>query len=303
VRAFNRVLSAFLAIVFIVVGVLTILEICRAALNQPPAVVQWPRLLPRLEDNSYDDAGPILVCIGIAVIGLLILVSGIRRGKPYALPAGSTAPGVRTEINRRSLQRAMRATVLATERVAAGNVTLRRKSASIVAHADTNAIDGLDADIRRRVEGLLSSIALVDPPRLKVKTYAASAPPTPAAVQTPVGVAAGTRPVAQPVGAQTATPATVAAPPVTEPMHPPTNQDSAHDTSWSREAPSASQTRPEPTPASEPASEPVSEPVSDAASARPAPPQPPPEPEPEATEPPTARLDDLLSSDPEDESR
>ena len=45
-RAFNRVLSAFLAAVLVVVGVLTILEICRAALSQPPAVVQWPKLLP-----------------------------------------------------------------------------------------------------------------------------------------------------------------------------------------------------------------------------------------------------------------
>jgi hypothetical protein len=197
VRAFNRVLSAFLAGVLIVAGVLTILEICRAALNQPPAVVQWPKLLPKLRNNSYDDVGPILVCVGLAIVGLLLLLSGIKRGKPYALPAGSTAPGVRTEINRRSLQRAMRAAVVATDRVDSGTVLLRRRSVRIVARANTHTIEGLDADIRRRVEALLTSISLVEPPRLKIKAYPAAAPtapavpPVPESAQTPVGVTAG----------------------------------------------------------------------------------------------------------------
>lgn len=241
-RAFNRVLSAFLAAILIVGGVLAILEICRAALGQPPAVVQWPKLLPKLRSNSYDDAGPILVSVGLAVLGLLILISGLRRGKPYALPAGSTAPGVRTEINRRSLQRGIRAAVHATGRVESGSVTLRRRTAVIVARANTPAIDGLDADIRQRVETLLVSIRLVDPPRLKIKTYPAPAPPPPSSPQPPAGGTGSTPQPAQ-VGA-----------PVREPRP---KQETARR----------------------------------------------PEPKSEAAETSTSRLDDLLSADPEDESR
>ena len=304
-RAFNRVLSAFLAAVLIVAGVLAILEICRAALGQPPAVVQWPKLLPKLRSNSYDDAGPILVCVGLAVVGLLILISGLKRGRPYALPAGSTAPGVRTEINRRSLERGIRAAVSATERVESGRVALRRRTAVIVARANTPAIEGLDADIRQRVETLLASIRLVDPPRLKIKTHPAPAPPSSPPRTSPqpsAGVATGS--VQQPaqVGAQpsasTTSPAAsaAAAAPVASPVRPPTvsGAESSPEAGWARQpepAAPASQVEPGPNP------EPLREPRPRQESVRS------PDPEPETTEPPTARLDDLLSADPEDESR
>lgn len=281
-RAFNRVLSAFLAAVLVVAGVLTILEICRAALNQPPAVVQWPKLLPKLRNNSYDDVGPILVCVGLAILGLLLLISGMKRGKPYALPAGSTAPGVRTEIHRRSLQRAIRATVLATDRVDGGDVTLRRRSARVIARANTHTIEGLDADIRRRVEALLGSIALVEPPRLKIKTYPAPAPAAPKSAQTPVGVTAGSGNEPASLGDTSAPLQTaVSAPSTAEPVR------SKAATETEREAEAAPETPPpaaeaEPTAAAAPAYESVVDP------------------EQERPEAPTARLDDLLS-DPADE--
>lgn len=289
-RAFNRVLSGFLAAVLIVAGVLTILEICRAALGQPPAVVQWPKLLPELRSNSYDDAGPILVCVGLAVVGLLIVISGLKRGKPYALPAGSTAPGVRSEINRRSLERGIRAAVQATERVESGRVTLRRRTAVIVVRANTPAIDGIDADIRQRVETLLASIRLADPPRLKIKTRPAPAPPSQTSTQIPVGVAIGAPQTAQ-VGAAASTPATQPVRPATVPEP---EAETSPEAAWARrpEPPAtASQVVREPEPAPELRPQPKQEPVRA------------PEPEPETNEPPTARLDDLLSADPEDESR
>jgi hypothetical protein len=293
VRAFNRVLSAFLAAILIVAGVLAILEICRAALSQPPAVVQWPKLLPKLRNNSYDDAGPILVCVGLAVLGLLISVSGLKRGKPYALPAGSTAPGVRTEIHRRSLQRAIRAAVMATDRVDSGSVLLRRRSALIVARANTQSIDGLEAEIRQRVERLLASIALVDPPRLKIKVHAASAPPAPKPPQTPVGVAAAPERQAAAVGAVSTDTISAPAPQVRPPVttEPPSQADRSPETAWSPKPEPvmpASQAPPETKPVPEPKFEPK--------------PKFAPEPEPEP-EPPTTHLDDLLSGDPEDESR
>jgi hypothetical protein len=289
-RAFNRVLSGFLAAVLIVAGVLAILEICRAALGQPPAVVQWPKLLPKLRSNSYRDAGPILVCVGLAVVGLLILISGVKRGKPYALPAGSTAPGVRTEINRRSLERGIRAAVQATERVESGRVTLRRRTAVIVVRANSPAIEGLDADIRQRVETLLASIRLVDPPRLKIKTR--PAPPPPTSTEAPVGVGA---PQPARVGAAAAG---SPAPPITQPAPPPAvpepGAEASTDAAWARR-PEPPQPAPraerEPEPAPELRQQPKQEPVRD------------PAPKPEAAEPPTTRLDDLLSADPEDESK
>jgi hypothetical protein len=274
VRAFNRVLSAFLAAVLVVAGVLTILEICRAALSQPPAVVQWPKLLPKLRNNSYNDVGPILVCVGLAVVGLLILISGIKRGKPYALPAGSTAPGIRTEIHRRSLQRAMQAAVAATDRVERGEVTLRRRSARITARASTQSTEGLEADIRQRVEALLNSIALVEPPRLRIKTYPAAAPAAPkSAAQTPIGVAAGPEQQTATIAADPVPPTQASAPPAAEPV-PPTAEPIP---------PAPEPARPAPTTESAPIARPS--------------------PEPEPTESPTTHLDDLLSDPEDDEPR
>ena len=173
-RAFNRVLSAVLAAALVVAGVLTVLEICRAALNQPPAVIQWPGLLQRLLDNTYRDPGPLLICCGLVGVGLLLVVSGLRRGRPYALPAGTHAPGVRTEINRRSLQRAMRAAAVGSDRVAGGSVTLHRRSARVVVQSRTASTDGLEEEARERLEQLLAGIAITEAPRLRIKAYAAS---------------------------------------------------------------------------------------------------------------------------------
>jgi hypothetical protein len=173
----------------------------------------------------------------------------------------------------------MRVAVVATDRVDSGTVVLRRRSARIVARANTHTIEGLDADIRRRVEGLLRSISLVEPPRLKIKAYPAAAPPAPTVPtvptlpksdQTPVGVSTGAEQPATTAGEQPVPtpPAPVAAPPPAEQVR----------------TPAASQQ-------DQPASTPKPEPE-----ARPSP-------KPEVTEQSTAGLDDLLSAPEDDESR
>jgi hypothetical protein len=63
------------------------------------------------------------------------------------------------------------------------------------------------------------------------------------------------------------------------------------DAAWARKPEPAPRAEQEPEPAPELRRQPDQDPVRD------------PEPAPEASDPPTARLDDLLSADPEDESR
>src|ERR671932_77485 len=106
-RALLRIISALLAAAFFAAGLLVIMEIIAAATDSGPALVQWPRLVNVLARNSWNDVGP-KVAGGVLVgVGFLLLLLGLRRGKPTALPLTHSVHGIEVRTTRRSIQRAL----------------------------------------------------------------------------------------------------------------------------------------------------------------------------------------------------
>ena len=88
-QVLNRVLSTLLALVLLLGGLLAVVEIVLAALGRPHWLVphqQWSRWLT---EQTFASAVVRAVLVGLAVLGLLLLVAALRRGGPgtLALPA------------------------------------------------------------------------------------------------------------------------------------------------------------------------------------------------------------------------
>lgn len=171
-RALNRIVGTLLAAAFAAAGVIVVVEIVWAALDRPPALIEWPRLANALARNSWNDLGPRVTAAVLIAVGLLLLLLGLRRGKPAAFPLVTSAPEVETSTTRRSLQRAMRAAVLEAPGVSAARVRVGRRRAKVVATSRLSAAEGLEERVRERVGTLLDRLQLASPLRVKVRTRA-----------------------------------------------------------------------------------------------------------------------------------
>lgn len=170
-RALNRLVATLLALALAVGGALVLYEVVRVALGYHHGqVIAYSRLARAMRRNSWDDLGPIIGSSVCVAVGLLLLLLGLRRGKPDALTLTPLADDVETVTTRRSLQKAMRRTATETEGVSSAKVKVGRRKATVKASSPLRRGEGLDARIRERLEAQLTEISLAKPPRLKIKT-------------------------------------------------------------------------------------------------------------------------------------
>jgi hypothetical protein len=166
----NRIVAALLAAALSAAGVIAVVEIIYAALDREPAVVDWRPLANALARNEFHDLGPRIAAGGIILAGAVLLVLGLWRGRPATLPLRSDAPHVEASTSRRSLQQALRATVLATAGVSAAKVRVGRHHASVRATSLLPAEADMSAQIERRLTEALTSLRLAEPLALRIKT-------------------------------------------------------------------------------------------------------------------------------------
>lgn len=170
-RALNRLVATLLALALAVGGALVLYEVVRTALNHSHGgVIAYSRLARAMRRNSWNDLGPIIASSVCIAVGLLLLLLGLRRGKPDALTLTPLAEDVETVTTRRSLQKAMKRTASETEGVSSAKVKVGRRKAKVSATSPLRRGEGLDDRIRERLEAQLTATQLAKPPRLKIKT-------------------------------------------------------------------------------------------------------------------------------------
>ena len=105
VRLSLRVLSVLLAAALLALGVIVTVEIVLAAFGQPPWLLPYPDVASTLREQTWDSLLARAVAVGLCLLGLLLLLPALRRGKPTALPLTPLTDGVDTHVSRRGLQR------------------------------------------------------------------------------------------------------------------------------------------------------------------------------------------------------
>ena len=103
----NRVVAALLALALFLGGLLAVAEITLAALDRPAWLVphqDWNRWLV---DNTFTTSVVRAVLIGMVLLGLLLLVAGLLRGRPGSLQLPGRTEGMRVTASLRGIERTL----------------------------------------------------------------------------------------------------------------------------------------------------------------------------------------------------
>ncbi|SNR95092.1 hypothetical protein SAMN06893096_1015 [Geodermatophilus pulveris] len=148
----NRLLATVLALALLLGGLLAVAEIVLAALGQEPWLVPHPDWTAWLAGRTLRSAVVRAALAGAVVLGLVLLVPALRRGRPGALPLPPRVPSVRTTASRKGIERTLRAAATRPDGVRDATVRARRRTVRV--RAATALRD--PGDLQSRVTGAVT---------------------------------------------------------------------------------------------------------------------------------------------------
>ncbi|MGX5653597.1 DUF6286 domain-containing protein [Geodermatophilus nigrescens] len=159
-RALNRALAVLLALVLLVGGLLAVVEIVLAALDRPHLLVPHERWSAWLREQTFTTGVVRAVLVGLVVLGLLLLVAGLRRGRPGRVPLAARTDGVHVTASRRGLERALARAARRADGVTDARVRAGRRSVRVRAETALRAAEGLRPRIGAAVDQQLEELGL-----------------------------------------------------------------------------------------------------------------------------------------------
>ena len=129
----NRVLSALLALVLVVGGLLVAVEIVLAQLGRRALLIPWSAWASWLGGQTWDTSTVRLVLAGLVVVGLVLLILALRPGKPRRLALPATGSNLHMSIARRALQQNLADTATRASGVASASAKAGRRTVTITA--------------------------------------------------------------------------------------------------------------------------------------------------------------------------
>ena len=137
----NRVLAALLALALFLGGLLAVVEIVLAALDRPSWLVPHQQWAQSLTGETFGSGVVRAVLIGLVVLGVLLLLVGLRRGKPGSIPLPARTDGVQVTASRRGLERSLatsarRADGVRSARAKVGRRTVKVRATTAVRSGD-----------------------------------------------------------------------------------------------------------------------------------------------------------------------
>jgi Family of unknown function (DUF6286) len=164
----NRVLATILALALLLGGLLAVVEVVLTALGRRPWLVPHPDWTDWLRDQTLGSGVVLAVLIGVVVLGLVLLVLALRRGRPGALPLPSRVESVRTTGSRRGVERSLRAAAIRPDGVRDAQVRARRRTVEVRAATALRDPGDLQARVTQAVTQRLDELGLSDTLRPRV---------------------------------------------------------------------------------------------------------------------------------------
>ncbi len=168
VRVLLRILSPLLGLLVAAIGVLVALEVATAwlARGSSPLVVPWPAWRASIEALTWASSPVRAVAVGVGVVGLLVLLVGLRARRHDVL-LNDPVPEVTVTTSLRSLARAVGHEVRGHADVVSASVVATDRKVTVRASTFEEA-DPVRAAVRERVEELLGRLPLARRPRVRV---------------------------------------------------------------------------------------------------------------------------------------
>lgn len=166
----NRVLSVLLALAFLVLGVVVVVEIIANAVgHHGHALVAYQRPGRWLHGNAWDTRQVIAGLIVVGVIGLLLLLSQLKPRSPGLLVLHSDVENVTVAMPRRSLSRAIsRVADAQVAGVSAATTQLGTRSVAVTAVTHLRDTTGLADQVQTAVSSFLDGLGLERTPAVRV---------------------------------------------------------------------------------------------------------------------------------------
>ena len=165
----NRVLAVVLAIVFLLLGIVTVVEIVgRAVGHSGQVLVPYARPARWLDGQAWTAHWVIAGLIVLAVLGLILLVSQLKPRKPGLLVLHSDVNGVTVATPRKSLSRAMSRIAGDVDGISAARAELGSRTAKVTAVTHLRDTTGLADTVESTVSTWLSGLGLERTPMVKV---------------------------------------------------------------------------------------------------------------------------------------
>ena len=164
----NRVLATLLALALLLGGLLAVVEVVLAALGRPPWLVPHPDWTSWLTDQDLGSGIVRAVLIGAVVLGLVLLVLALRRGRPGALPLPARVESVRTTASRRGIERTLRAAATRPDGVRDAQVKARRRTVRVRAATALRDPADLQSRVTQAVTERLEELGLAGALRPRV---------------------------------------------------------------------------------------------------------------------------------------
>jgi hypothetical protein len=170
-RVLLRLLAPLMGLGLAAAGLLLAIEVVAAWLR-PPAerglLVPWPQWRATLEQLSWAERPVPEIAMGVAAVGLLLILLGLlARRADIALDAPTAEITVTT--SPRVLARMVGRRVRAADGVAAATVTASRRRVAVSAEGWADPDPQLRATVQARVDELLDELPLTHRPTVSVR--------------------------------------------------------------------------------------------------------------------------------------
>ena len=171
----NRLLATLLALALFLGGLLAVVEIVLAALGRPAWLVPHPEWSSGLGEQTFDSGVVRAVLIGLVVLGLLLLLAALRRGRPGALQLPDRTPGVRVTASRRGVERALATAARRADGVRGARARVGRRTARVQASTAVRSSGELQEPVTTVVTERLDELGLTGVLRPRVTVSQESA--------------------------------------------------------------------------------------------------------------------------------
>lgn len=171
-RAFRprrAVPAAVLAAVSTVIAVLVLVEVVAALLNRPAVVLPVPWLARLGRTTHWDDLAVLAGAAALTALGAGIALSALSPGRPRAYPLEGGDPGVLMGVAPAGLRRYAEHAAREVEGVTAAHARTGRHRMRIRVTSPLHDPRDLPGEVRAAVERRFGELALLNPPRLRVR--------------------------------------------------------------------------------------------------------------------------------------
>lgn len=168
-RTTDRILSLVVGLALFIFSGLVVVEVIYAAFDNPrPLLLPYPQVAEFLRTHSWSAGWIVTGAAVLAVLGLLLLFSELRRRRPALLAMRSADPQVVAGLSRRSIQRVLAAAIGSVPGVEKTSTRIGRRTVRVKATTWAGAPANVQADASARGQAALDGLRLQKTPRLEL---------------------------------------------------------------------------------------------------------------------------------------